>query len=351
MSLKIEHLEEEIDVYDITVSDTENFFADGILIHNCQEISLPVKALNNINDSEAEIALCTLSAINWGAFKTPEDMKPYCEIAVRALDNILDYQLYPVPAAETSTKSRRPLGVGITNLAYWLAKRGHTYDNASEETLAEVHRWAEHWSYYLIEASVNLAKERGPCSLYKETKYFNGILPIDTYKRDLDTIVEPDYDLYWGFLERDMKNFGIRNSTLMAQMPCESSSQLINSTNGIEPPRALVSVKQSKEGVLKQVVPEIQKLGKKYDLLWNQKSPMGYLKICAVLQKFIDQAISVNQSVNPEFYVDRKVSMKDLLTQMLFHYKMGGKTMYYFNSYDSAGEIEIKEEDCENCKL
>jgi ribonucleoside-diphosphate reductase alpha chain len=323
----------------------------------CCEITLPTTPLKDINDEDGEISLCTLAAINWGKIKKPADFEKPCTIAVRALDALLDYQSYPVRAAEIGTKNRRPLGVGIINFAYWLARNDTNY---SDPNLDLVHEYAEAWSYYLIKASVDLAAEVGACPLDHETKYGHGYMPIDTYKKEVDELVAPNYKMPWSQLSSDALSHGIRNSTLMALMPAETSAQISNSTNGIEPPRALVSIKQSKDGVLKQVVPGIQKLKNKYELLWDQKSPEGYLKIMAVLQKFIDQAISVNTSYNPRHYEDEKIPMSEMIKHVLMHYKYGGKTLYYFNTNDGAGEIEetkslapgaVDEEDCDSCKI
>ena len=325
----------------------------------CCEITLPTKPLNDINDENGEISLCTLAAINWGKIRDPADFERPCTLAIRALDELLDYQDYPVLAAKNSTMARRPLGVGIINLAYWLARNDLSYQHIDNDGLNKLHSFVEGWSYYLIKASIDLAKEKGACPKSGETKYGNGIFPIDTYKRDVDELASPQYRFPWGELADAAKQYGIRNSTLMALMPSETSAQISNSTNGIEPPRSLVSIKQSKDGVLKQVVPEVRKLKKKYDLLWDQKSPEGYLKICAVLQKFIDQAISVNTSYNPRFYDEEKIPMSVMLQHLLMHYKYGGKTLYYFNTNDGAGEYEEKplaagkvaEEDCDSCKI
>ncbi len=322
----------------------------------CAEISLPTKPLNDINDPDGEISLCTLSAVNWGKIRDPRDFEKPCTLAVRALDELLDYQDYPVKAAEISTMNRRPLGIGIINLAYWLAKNDLTYQHIDSDGLAKLQEYTEAWSYYLIKASVDLAKEKGACPKSNETKYAQGIMPIDTYKREVDDLVAPAYAMPWDQLREDAKAYGIRNSTLMALMPSETSAQISNSTNGIEPPRSLISVKQSKDGVLKQVVPEIRKLKNKYDLLWDQRSPLGYLKICAVLQKFIDQCISVNTSYNPRHYEDEQIPMSEMLQHLVMHYKWGGKTLYYYNTADGAGEIDVKlpelvvgDTDDENC--
>jgi len=327
--------------------------------NHCCEIDLPTKPLNDINDPNGEISLCTLAAINWGKIRDPADFERPCTLAVRALDELLDYQDYPVLAARNSTMARRPLGVGIINLAYWLARNDLSYQYIDTDGLNKLHQYAEAWSYYLIKASVDLAKEKGAPSKSNETKYSQGIFPIDTYKRDMDELTTEGYHQKWEELRNDAKTYGIRNSTLMALMPSETSAQISNATNGIEPPRSLVSVKQSKDGVLKQVVPEVRKLKKKYDLLWDQKSPEGYLKICSVLQKFIDQGISVNTSYNPRFYEDEKIPMSEMIKHLLMFYKYGGKQLYYFNTNDGAGEYEekplasgeVSEEDCESCKI
>jgi len=316
----------------------------------CCEIDLPTKPLNDIHDENGEIALCTLSAINWGSFKHPEEMQRACELAVRGLDNLLSYQNYPILAARLATEGRRPLGVGIINLAYWLAKHGTNY---SDPDLKLIDNWAQHWSYYLIKASADLAVEKGACPLVHETKYGQGILPVDTYKQDVDELV-PHFDAVpWQALRDQLKETGIRNSTLMALMPAETSAQISNATNGVEPPRSYVSVKQSKDGVLKQVVPEFRHLKNKYELLWDQKSPLGYLKIMAVLQKYIDQGISVNTSYNPQFYEDEKIPMSEMLQHILMFYKYGGKQLYYFNTYDGQGEIDVSklDDECESCKI
>ena len=325
----------------------------------CCEIDLPTKPLSDINDENGEISLCTLAAINWGKIREPSDFERPCTLAVRALDELLDYQDYPVLAAKNSTMARRPLGVGIINLAYWLARNDLSYQHIGKDGLDKLHAFAEAWSYYLIKASVDLAEEKGACEKSKETKYSQGTFPIHTYKRELDEIVSPQYRMDWVRLGDKVGMVGIRNSTLMALMPSETSAQISNATNGIEPPRSLVSVKQSKDGVLKQVVPEVRKLKKKYDLLWDQSSPEGYLKICAVLQKFIDQGISVNTSYNPKFYEDEKIPMSDMIGHLLMFYKYGGKQLYYFNTNDGAGEYEeaplaagvVEDEDCESCKI
>ena len=329
----------------------------------CCEINLPTKPLNDINDPNGEIALCTLSAINWGAFRNPEDMEKACTLAVRGLDALLSYQNYPILAAELATQNRRPLGVGIINLAYWLAKNDVSYSDPN--ALPLVDRWAQHWSYYLIKASADLAVEFGACPKSNETKYHDGILPVDTYKQEVNELVAHQDVMDWPGLRTQLKQHGIRNSTLMALMPAETSAQIANATNGIEPPRSYVSIKQSKDGVLKQVVPEYRRLKNKYELLWDQKSPEGYMKICAVLQKYIDQCIRVNTSYNPQNYEDEKIPMSEMLKHLIMFYKYGGKQLYYFNTFDGSGEIDIEslqtsspvgqveqdDADCDSCKI
>ena len=332
----------------------------------CCEINLPTKPLNNIADEEGEISLCTLSAVNWGAIKDTSEFENICNLAVRGLDELLSYQSYPVLAAELSTMKRRPLGVGIINFAYWMAKNDSTYQEPNLELIDE---WAEAWSYHLIKASADLAIEKGAIEGTSETKYGQGITPNQTYKKDVDELVKHKERMDWKGLRKQLKETGIRNSTLMALMPAETSAQISNSTNGIEPPRSYISIKQSKHGVLKQVVPGFPRLKNKYDLLWDQKSPQGYLKIMAVLQKYIDQGISVNTSYNPEHFDDEKVPMSQLIQDLLMFYKYGGKQLYYNNTYDGQGEIDTNkeesrkvvevntitnlddEEDCESCKI
>ena len=303
----------------------------------CTEIDLPTKPLQNADDPEGEIALCTLSAINWGMINNPKDFEKPCTLAVRALDALLDYQEYPMAAAQISTMNRRPLGIGIINLAYFLAKRGLKYN---DEALSVIDEYAEAWSYYLIKASADLAEEKGACPKSDETKYHHGLLPIDTYKKEVDELTPHKERMPWKKLREQIKKTGIRNSTLMALMPAETSAQISNSTNGIEPPRALVSYKGSKDGVMAQVVPGYHHLKNKYDLLWDQKSPEGYLKVCAVLQKYVDQGISVNTSYNPEHFEENKVPMSQLITDMVTFYKYGGKQLYYNNTHDGSGEMK-----------
>ena len=333
----------------------------------CCEIDLPTKPLKHINDDEGEISLCTLSAINWGVIKDTTEMQKICNLAVRGLDELLDYQEYPILAAEISTMNRRPLGIGIINFAYWLAKNDSTYQ---EPNLELVDEWSEAWSYALIKASADLAQEKGACPKSEETKYGQGLTPNQTYKKDVDELVKHKERQDWKGLRKQLLETGIRNSTLMAIMPAETSAQISNSTNGIEPPRSYVSIKQSKHGVLKQVVPGFPYYKNKYDLLWDQKSPQGYLKIVSVLQKYIDQGISVNTSYNPEHFEDEKVPMSVLIQDLLMFYKYGGKQLYYNNTFDGQGEIDInadtsnnvvseapisnvdyEDDDCESCKI
>ncbi len=328
----------------------------------CCEIDLPTKPLNSYDDQEGEISLCTLSAINWGLINETSEFEKYCNLSVRALDELLDYQGYPIEAARRGTLSRRPLGVGIINLGYFLAKRGLKYDESAYKIVDE---YAEAWSYYLIKASADLAVEKRKLIYNSDTKYSKGILPIDTYKRAIDKLVKSKSRMPWDELRTQLKATGIRNSTLMALMPAETSAQISNSTNGIEPPRALVSYKQSKDGVMAQVVPGYHHLKNKYDLLWDQKSPEGYLAICGILQKYIDQGISVNTSYNPEHFEDNKVPMSVMIKDLVTAYKYGLKQLYYFNTFDGAGEMkeddhhtyytgteaEVEEEDCDSCTI
>lgn len=329
----------------------------------CQEITLPTVPLQSLDDENGRISLCTLAALNWGRVKSPSDFEKPAKLIVRFLDEILTYQTYPVRAAEIATKEFRPLGVGIINFAYFLAKNGLKYD---ESAFGLVDEYMEAFSYYLIKASADLAVEKGACEGNHMTRYSQGILPIDTYKTSVDELVAPKTRMDWEGLRAQLKETGIRNATLIAIMPAETSAQISNSTNGVEPIRSLVSEKVSKHGVLKQVVPEIQKLKNKYDLLWEQKSPKGYLKIMCILLKYIDQSASVNTSYNPEFYDDSEISMYDMLEDLLIFYKYGGKNLYYFNTYDGQDDVtlrsddvekaenvleELPEDDCDSCKL
>ena len=330
----------------------------------CSEIDLPTVPLNDVNDENGRIALCTLSAINWGNVREPRDFERICRLAVRGLDALLSYQNYPVRAAEISTQEFRPLGVGIINFAYFLAKHDVSYSDP--KALAIVDEYAEAWSYYLIKASADLAAEQGPCTRWQDLKYADGQLPIDTRKPEVDELVPHQERMNWRALREQILSTGIRNATLMALMPAETSAQISNATNGIEPPRSYVSIKQSKHGVLRQVVPEYRKLKNKYELLWDQKSPEGYLKLCAVLQKYIDQGISTNTSYNPRFYEDEKIPMSEMLKHLIMCYKYGTKQLYYFNTNDGQGEIDVdkmsnkeaqplaeieNQEDCDSCVI
>lgn len=300
----------------------------------CMEITLPTKPLNNVDDPNGEIALCTLAAFNLGAFESLDELEELADIQVRALDALLDYQDYPVNAA-LHGKKRRTLGIGVTNFAYYLAKNGVYYSNGSANRLT--HRLFEAFQYYLLKASNNLAKEQGACEWFSETKYAKGILPIDTYKKEVDGICPEPLHYDWEGLRADILKYGLRNSTLSALMPCETSSQITNSTNGIEPPRGLISVKASKDGILKQVVPGFKHYGSNYELLWNIPNNTGYIELIGIMQKFVDQAISANTNYDPTRFEGDKVPMKALLQDLLYAYKMGVKTLYYHNTRDGAG--------------
>ena len=304
----------------------------------CLEIALPTKPLTHIHDEEGEIALCTLAAFNLGALKDLDELEELSELIVRALDSLLDYQDYPVPAAYNSTMGRRPLGVGVINFANYLAKNNVRYSDGSANGLT--HRTFEAIQYYLLKASNKLAREKGTCSKFNETTYAKGILPIDTYKRDLDTVCEESLHLDWESLRNEIKSFGLRNSTLTALMPSETSSQISNATNGIEPPRGFVSVKASKDGILKQVVPDFAELQDRYELLWNIPNNDGYLQLVAIMQKFVDQTISANTNYDPGLFEGGKVPMKLLLKDLLTAYKLGVKTLYYHNTRDGAADAQ-----------
>ncbi|MDO4894257.1 MULTISPECIES: class 1a ribonucleoside-diphosphate reductase subunit alpha [Moraxella] len=304
----------------------------------CMEIALPTTPLNNINDENGEIALCTLSAINLGKIEKLQDMQEPAELIVRALDALLDYQDYPVAAAKKGSLNRRTLGVGVINYAYYLAKNGTRYsDNAA---LGLTHRTFEALQYYLLQASNKLAKELGACPWFDQTNYSKGILPIDHYKKDLDSICHEPLHLDWETLRQEIKTHGLRNSTLSALMPSETSSQIANATNGIEPPRGLVSIKASKDGILKQVVPEIEKYAQQYELLWNIPDNAGYLRLVGIMQKFIDQSISANTNYDPAKFEGNKVPMKVLIQDLLTAYKFGVKTLYYHNTRDGADDSQ-----------
>ena len=319
----------------------------------CLEIALPTKPLNDINDENGEIALCTLSAFNLGALESLDELENLADLAVRALDALLDYQDYPIKAAQIATENRRTLGIGVINYAYYLAKNGVKYSDGS--ALGLTHRTFEAIQYYLLKASVQLAQEFGACPAFGETTYAQGILPIDTYKNDLDSICAEPLHLDWEALRADIVQHGLRNSTLTALMPSETSSQIANATNGIEPPRGLVSVKASKDGILKQVVPEFERLKNQYELLWQMPSNDGYLKLVGVIQKFVDQAISANTSYDPSKFEGHKVPMKQMLKDLLTAYKFGLKTLYYHNTRDGADDtqVDLQDDGCAGgaCKI
>lgn len=336
---------------------------NGLLTGQCQEIALPTSPMTNIEREDGEISLCTLAATNMGLVEEHE-LEEICDLTVRALDELLDYQNYPVKVAQLSTESRRSLGIGLINYAYFLAVRGLKYD---DEALGVVDAWVERWSYSLIKASMQLAKEKGACGKFHETMYAKGKLPIDTYKRTVDELVKPSTRMTaeWDALRTDILEYGMRNSTLMALMPAETSAQISNSTNGIEPIRALVTKKMSKDGVMKQVAPEVTKLKHQYDMLWDQKTPEGYLHHVAVLQKYIDQSISANTSYNPVHYdVGGKIPAFNVLKDLLTAYNYGVKNLYYNNIEDGSGEVALDAKlpelsssvmddssDCDSCKI
>ena len=344
--------------------NSHSSFLDKVEMSNlCQEITLPTRPLNHI-DGEGEIALCILSAVNVGKLRNLEEMEELCDLAVRGLDELIDFQDYPIEAAEIATKNRRSLGIGFIGLAHYLAKHHASYSDPA--ALQLVHDLTEHFQYYLIRATVNLAKEKGACGWSDRTKYSQGILPIDTYKKDVDGLVPHNLSLDWETLREDCFNYGVRNSTLSAQMPSESSSVVCNATNGIEPPRGYLSVKKSKKGPLKQIVPSFQTLKNHYTLLWDMESNEGYINIVAVMQKFFDQAISGNWSYNPKNYPGNEVPVSVMVQDWLNTYKYGWKTSYYQNTYDmSADEVlELSEptqdellslldgeDDCDSCKI
>lgn len=304
----------------------------------CLEIALPTKPLNDVNDPNGEIALCTLSAFNLGAIEHLGELEELAELAVRALDSLLDYQDYPIPAAFHASMNRRTLGVGVINFAYYLAKNGVKYSDGSANALT--HRTFEAIQYYLMKASNKLAREFGACPLFNETTYAEGIMPIDTYKKDLDKVCNEPLQLDWEQLRRDVVQYGLRNSTLSALMPSETSSQISNATNGIEPPRGHISIKASKDGILKQVVPEYERLKHQYELLWDMPSNDGYVALVAIMQKFVDQTISANTNYDPAKFDGGKVPMKVLLKDLLTAYKLGVKTLYYHNTRDGASDVQ-----------
>tara|TARA_Y200000002_G_scaffold126747_1_gene104335 strand:+ start:1092 stop:3389 length:2298 start_codon:yes stop_codon:yes gene_type:complete len=323
--------------------NTHSSFKEKVEMSNlCQEITLPTKPLQHIDDPNGEIALCILSAINVGTLRSLDSLEELCDLAVRGLDALIDFQGYPVKAAEIGTKARRSLGIGYIGLAHYLAKNKVSYNDAEAHNM--VHDLTEAFQYYLLKASNNLAKEQGACKYFDKTKYADGILPIDTYKKDIDEIVPNTLKYDWDSLRDDIKQYGLRNSTLSAQMPSESSSIVSNATNGIEPPRDYLSTKKSKKGPLKQIVPAYQSLKPHYTLLWDMKSNEGYVKVVAVMQKFFDQAISGNWSYNPDNYPDNEVPVSVMANDLLTTYKYGWKTSYYQNTYDNkTDEVEVEE--------
>ena len=284
-----------------------------------------------------------------GMMHSLEDIEKACNLIIRGLDELLDYQDYPMIAAGIPAAKRRSLGVGVSNVAYFIAKNGYKYSDGSANNI--INEQAEAISYYLIKASVELAKEKGQCDWFSETKYSKGILPIDTYKKAVDDILDKPNYLDWEPLRKEILEYGMRHSTVMALMPVESSSQVINATNGIEPPRSPVSIKASKDGTLKQVVPEIHGLKNKYEYLWDMPNTRGYLEIAAIFQKWADQSISTNTTYNPENYPDNKVPMSELIKDVVYAYKLGCKTLYYQNTLDGSGDVFKEDEGCDSCVL
>jgi len=325
-------------IMNIDHANTHSSFKDRVTMSNlCQEITLPTDPIQHI-DGEGEIALCILSAINIGKITYLDDLEPLCDLAVRSLEEIIDHQRYPVIAAEKSTKARRSLGIGYIGLAHYLAKHKLKYSDPA--AWKEVDELTEAFQYYLLKASNEVAKEKGPCEFFHRTKYSDGILPIDTYKKEVDEIVNRKLSMKWDQLRKDIKEHGLRHSTLSAQMPSESSSVVSNATNGIEPPRDYLSIKKSKKGTLKQVVPDYHRLKNFYTLLWDMKSNEGYINVVAVMQKYFDQAISGNWSYNPENYEDNQVPVSVMAQDLLTTYKLGWKTSYYQNTYDAKRDID-----------
>lgn len=325
----------------------------------CLEIALPTKPLSDIKDENGEIALCTLSAFNLGAINSLDELEELATLAVRALDALLDYQDYPIIAAQKGAMGRRTLGIGVINFAYYLAKNGVRYSDGSANNLT--HQTFEAIQYYLLKASNELAKEQGACPWFNETTYAAGVLPIDTYKKEIDKLTNEPLHYDWGSLRRDIQQYGLRNSTLSALMPSETSSQISNATNGIEPPRGYISVKASKDGILRQVVPEYERLKDAYELLWQMPSNTGYLQLVGIMQKFVDQSISANTNYDPTRFPNGRVPMNQLLKDLLLTYKFGVKTLYYHNTRDGAEDIqgdleeviEAEDTDCEGgaCKI
>jgi len=329
-------------IMNIDHCNSHSSFKDKVNMSNlCQEITLPTYPINHIDDEFGEIALCILSAINVGKVKSDEELEELCDLSVRSLDELIDYQNYPIKAAEIATKARRSLGIGFIGLAHYLAKLGFNYN--SQEAWDAVHGLSESFQYYLLKASNQLAKEKGHCEYFGRTKYADGILPIDTYKKDVDEIVENKLEHDWESLRASILESGLRHSTLSAQMPSESSSVVSNATNGIEPPRGYLSIKKSKKGPLKQIVPQYNSLKNNYTLLWEMPDNKGYVHVVSVMQKFFDQAISGNWSYNPENYPDNEVPVSVMANDLLTTYKYGWKTSYYQNTYDIKTD-EVQED-------
>ena len=314
-------------------------FKDQVYMSNlCQEITLPTEPIHHIDDEGGEIALCILSAINVGKINKVEDMEELCDLSVRALEELIDYQGYPVVAAERSTKYRRSLGIGFIGLAHYLARNDVKYSDPAAWQM--VHELTEAFQYYLLKSSNDIAKVKGKCDGFDRTKYADGILPIDTYKKDVDHIVSNELKYDWDSLRNDITTYGLRHSTLSAQMPSESSSVVSNATNGIEPPRDYLSIKKSKKGPLKQIVPSYQSLKNNYTLLWDMEDNTGYINVVSVMQKFFDQAISGNWAYNPEHYPNNEVPVSAMANDLLTTYKMGWKTSYYQNTYDAKKDVD-----------
>lgn len=343
MGLKIEYLEEEREVYDITVEDNHNFYANNILVHNCQEIALPTKPLQKYDDENGRVATCILSAVNLGKINNLNELENLTDLAVRALDELIDHQLYPIKGAELYTKEYRTLGIGYIGLAHYLAKNKVKYDDPNAWKL--VHDTTEAFQYYLLKASNGLSKEKGAAPAFNKSKWADGILPIDTYKKDVDGIVPNVLNCDWETLRADIKEHGLRNITLSTQFPAESSAVVSNATNGIEPPRDFLSIKTSKQGPLKMLVPSYNKLKNNYTLLWNMNSMEGYIKIVAVMQKFLDQSISANTSYDPSKFENNKIPMSVFIKDLLTCYKYGIKNLYYHNTNDGNADYEYKKED------
>ena len=326
-------------IMNIDHCNTHSSFKDKVYMSNlCQEITLPTKPVQHIDDPEGEIALCILSAINLGMIRDKNDLEDLCDLSVRALEEIIDYQEYPVEAAKKSTLARRSLGIGYIGLAHYLAKNKVKYSDKQAWKLVD--EITEAFQYYLLKASNTLAKERGACEYFEKTKYSDGILPIDSYKKDVDDIVKRKLSYDWTSLRNDIKSIGLRHSTLSAQMPSESSSVVSNATNGVEPPRDFLSIKKSKKGTLKQIVPDYNRLKNFYTLLWDMQGNEGYINTISVMQKYFDQAISGNWSYNPEQYTDGEVPVSVMANDLLTTYKLGWKTSYYQNTYDAKQDVE-----------